>query len=143
MAVDNFKGLPFYNKHIEKPKMKRLKNIDQLTEFPFYEQLSIIKTNQAFRAYAMTYKVEIVEREDPIVQLEASKLSIKDLIGDLLNKRKGFKYQITVKVSLKRYKLHGEIEFAPVYFNSLTKTVINNKFKLEDSFQEILYMIDA
>ena len=38
---------------------------------------------------------------------------------------------------LKKYKLNGEIEFAPVYFNSLTKTVINYRFKLENSFQEI------
>ena len=46
----------------------------------------------------MSYKVEIVEKKDPIVQLEASKLSIKDLLSDLLNETKGFMYQITVKV---------------------------------------------
>ena len=40
----------------------------------------------------MTYKVEIIERKDPIVQLEASKSTIKDLLNDLLNERKGFKY---------------------------------------------------
>ena len=50
----------------------------------------------------MTYKVKIIERKDPIVQSEASKLSIKDLFSDLLNKTKGFKYQITVKVLLKK-----------------------------------------
>ena len=44
-VVDYFKELPFYTKPIEKPKIKRLKNIDRLTELPFYEQLSIIKTN--------------------------------------------------------------------------------------------------
>ena len=94
--------LPFYNKLIEKPKVKYLKNIDQLAEIPFYEQLSVIKTNQAFRGYAMSYKVEIIERKDPIVQLEASKSSIKDLFSDLLNETKGFKYQITIKVLLKK-----------------------------------------
>ena len=140
---DYFTELLFYNKHIEKPKVKRLKNIDQLAELPFYEQLSVIKTNQAFRGYAMSYKVEIIERKDPIVQLEASKSSIKDLFSDLLNETKGFKYQITVKVLLKKYKLNGEIEFAPVYFNSLTKTVINHRFRLETSFQNILYMIET
>ena len=46
----------------------------------------------------MSYKVKIIEKKDPIVQLEPSKLSIKDLYNDLLNKSKGFKYQITVKV---------------------------------------------
>ena len=49
----------------------------------------------------MSYKVQIIERKDPIVQKEASKLSIKDFFNDLLNETKGFKYQITVKVLLK------------------------------------------
>ena len=36
-----------------------------------------------------------------------------------------------------------ETEYAPVYFNSITKTVINyNKYGLDESFQEILYRID-
>ena len=90
----------------------------------------------------MSYKVEIIEKKDPIVQLEASKSSIKDLFSDLLNETKGFKYQITVKVLLKKYKHNGEIEFRPVYFNSKTKTVINHIFSLELAFQEISYMTD-
>ena len=44
---------------------------------------------------------------------------------------------------LKKYKPNREIEFSPVYFNSLIKTIINNRFKLENAFQEILYRIDA
>ena len=64
------------------------------------------------------------------------------MISGLLNETIGFKYQITAKVLLKKYKLNGEIEFAPVYFNSVTKTVINHRFRLENSFQEILYLID-
>ena len=64
------------------------------------------------------------------------------MFSDLLNETKGFKYQITVKVLLKKYKLNGEIELAPVYFNSTTKTLINHRFKLENSFQDILYLID-
>ena len=77
----------------------------------------------------MSYKIKIVERKVRIVQLGANKSSIKDLFTNLLNETKGFKYQITLKVLLKRYKLNEEIEFAPVYFNSLTKAVINHRFK--------------
>ena len=58
----------------------------------------------------MSYKVEITEKKDPVVQLEPSKLSIKDLFNDLLNETKGFKYQITVKVLLNKYNLNGENE---------------------------------
>ena len=62
-AVDYFKEHSFYNKPIKKPKDKRLKNIDRLVRLPFYEQLSVIKTDQAFRGYAMSYKVEIIEKK--------------------------------------------------------------------------------
>ena len=56
--------------------------------------------------------MEIIKKKrDPTVQLEASKSSIRDLFSDLLNETKGFKYQIIVKVLLKRYKLNGEIKF--------------------------------
>ena len=141
--VDYFKELPFYNVSIEKPKIKRLKNVDLLAELPFYDQLNIIKTEQAFSGYAMSYKVEIVDKKYLIVQLEVRKSSIKDLCNYLLNETRGFKYQITVKVLLKKYKPNGEIEFSPVYFNSSTKTVINRRYKLDKSFQETLYGIDA
>ena len=70
-------------------------------------------------------------------------MSFKDLFSDFLNETKGFKYQITVKVLFKKYKHNGKIEFAPGYFNSVIKTVINHRFRLENSFQEILYMIDV
>ena len=75
--IDYFKELPFYNKLTKKPKVKRLKHIDKLIELPFYEQLDVLKIDEAFRGYAMSYKVQIVERKDPIVQLKVSKQSIK------------------------------------------------------------------
>ena len=50
----------------------------------------------------MSYKIEMIERKDPVVQLEASKLNIKDLFSDLLNEEKGFKYQIIVNFLLKK-----------------------------------------
>ena len=90
-----------------------------------------------FRAYAMSFKNEITEWKDPIVQLEANKSSIQDLFSDLLNETEGFKYQITVKVLLKKCTPSGEIEFASVCFNSATKTVINHRFRLKNYFEEI------
>ena len=36
-AIDHFKELTFYNKPIEKPKVKRIKNIYRLVELSFYE----------------------------------------------------------------------------------------------------------
>ena len=44
-------------------KGKHLKIIDRLVELPFYEQLSVIKTDKAFKGYAMSHKVEIIEKK--------------------------------------------------------------------------------
>ena len=78
-----------------------------ISDLPFNDELNVIKTNHAFIGYAMSYKVELVEKKDPIKQLEASKSSIKDFFIDLLDEIKGLKYQITLKVMLKKYMPNG------------------------------------
>ena len=50
----------------------------------------------------MTYKVELIDKKDPLSQLEASKSSFKDSFHDLLDETKGFKCQITIKTLLKK-----------------------------------------
>ena len=54
-------------------KLKKIKNIDWLSELPFYDELSIIKTDQAFKGYEMLYKVGIIDKKDPLAQLETLK----------------------------------------------------------------------
>ena len=96
-----------------------------LHELPFHDELSTEKISKAFKG------IGTVDSKVPSVQLTASESSIKN-----------FRYQITVKVLLKKYKEKKDIEFASVYFNSTTKTVINSKYDLDKSFQEIIYRID-
>ena len=62
-TINYFKELLFHNKLIQRP-IKRLKNIDPLVGLPFYEQLNIIETDQAFKEHAMSYKVDIIEKKD-------------------------------------------------------------------------------
>ena len=88
-------------------------------------------------------RYEIINSKDRLAQLETSKSSTEDLFKDLLNEMKRFKYQIKVTVLLCKHKQNGDIEYAPVYFNSATKTMINSdKYDLDKIFQEILYRID-
>ena len=51
------------------------------------------------------------------------------MFKDFLDKMKGYKYQITFLLR-KQNKKNGDIEFASVYFNSNTKTVINSEYML-------------
>ena len=71
------------------------------SELPFYEELNVTETDHVFKGYARNYKVELIEKKDPIKQLEASKSSIIDLFSDLLDETKVLKYEITSKVMLK------------------------------------------
>ena len=113
-----------------------------MQELPFYDELSIVENNSAFGRYARSYKIETVDKKDPMVQLKASELSIKDLFKNLLNEIKGFKYQITLSILLSKVRSNGSTEYSPVYFNSTAKKVINGEYGLDQSFQEILYRID-
>ena len=113
-----------------------------LSELPFYEELSVIKTNNAIGGYAISYKVEIIEKKDPIKQLEVSKSSIKDLFSNLLNETKGFKYQITLKVMLKKNTNQIEKFNLDQFILIQQQKLINHKFSLKSAFQEILYRID-
>ena len=48
--------LPFYNVLIEKPLINRLKDINLLHDFPFYDELSITKILRAFKRCAKVIK---------------------------------------------------------------------------------------
>ena len=133
-AKQFFQRLPFYDMFVEKPRIKRIRNINLLHKLPFYDELNILKISKAVKRYARSYKTEILHLKVPLVQLESSKSCIKYLFKDLLDEIKGFKCQITVKVLLRKHKKNGGIEFAPVYFNSTTKTVIGPEDSLAKSF---------
>ena len=45
----------------------------------------------------MTYKVELIDKKDSSSQLEANKLSIKDLFHDLLDETKVLKIKLQSK----------------------------------------------
>ena len=61
--LDYFKELPFFGTYIKKSKLQSLKNIDLLSELPFCEELSVIKSDKAFGSYVMSYKDEIIEKK--------------------------------------------------------------------------------
>ena len=80
--------LPFYNTFIEKPRIKHLKDKDLVHELPFYDELSTKKISKAFKRYARSYRIEVIDSKDPSLQLIASKSNIKDFFEDLLNRLK-------------------------------------------------------
>ena len=123
-------------------KNQKLRNCSITERITTIDELIIVKNKNAFSGCGRSYRIEIVDKRDVIVQLKASKLSIIELFKDLLIELKGFKYQITLAVLLSKVKSDSEVEYTPVYFNSWTKTVINSDYKFDQSFQEIIYRLE-
>ena len=86
-----FKELPFYNALIEKPYT------DLLHELSFCDELNIVKTSKAFRGYARSYNIEIIDSNVSFNQLTISKSSIRDLFKVLLYEIKSFKMSNNTK----------------------------------------------
>ena len=89
------KILPFYNMLIDIIKSDTVKgycNVKLMSELPFYKDLSVKEIIEAFKRYAKSYRVEIVDKKDPMIQLYSSKRCFVKLFGELLSEMKGFRY---------------------------------------------------
>ena len=93
---------PFYKQPIKKPRIKKLKNYELLRELPFYDDINISRNKRALRGYAETYKVEIINNRNLSDSLSVSKNIIKNLFHKLLGEKRGFKYIVSVKITLKK-----------------------------------------
>ena len=78
-----------------------------------------------FRGYAETYKVEIINNRNLSDLLSVIKNSIKNWFDELLRKKRGFKYIISAKITLKKQISDNEFNLKTLYFNSVIKRVIN------------------
>ena len=141
------KILPFYNvltDYVKSDAAKMYCNVKFMSKFPFYKDLEVKEISDAFTRYAKSYRVAIVNKKDPMILLYSIEKRITELFGELLSEMKGFKYQITLFVTLRKSKLDGTIEYAAVYLNSFIKTVINYDFddSIDKSISEILFRLD-
>ena len=133
---------PFYKQPISKPKSKKLTNQELLQVLPFYDNVGILRKQKAFRNYVETYEVEVIDDTSLSDLLSMSKNSIKSLFNDLLREKRGFKYILTTQITLKKRINNNETRYETVYFNSKVKTITNQRYHLNDSFEEILNLLD-
>ena len=122
---------PFYKQPIKKPRIKKLSNQELLRELPFYDDINISKNERTFRGYAETFKAEIINSRNLSDLLSVIKNSVKNL----LREKRGFKYIVNVKITLKKQITDNDFNLKTLYFNSLIKTVINRRCHLNDSFK--------
>ena len=80
-----------------------------------------MKKDQPFKGYRISYKVELFEKNDLLIQLETSKSSIKDLFNDILDETKSLQYRITLNVELKNTSPEKKLDFLQFILIQLQK----------------------
>ena len=109
--------------------------------------IEIKRVRKALNSSVKSFKVDIINMEDPLIQLNDTRDAIKQLLVKEINLSKGFKYNETLEITLK--KKNGNILTDVViekitFFNSKTETLINemeiNKV-LQSSREEIMRAI--
>ena len=115
----------FYKQSIRKPRTEKLTNQDLLHVLPFQDDVGILRKSRAFKKYVETYEVETIDNKSLSDLLFLSKNSIKSLFNDLLREKKGFRYILGTKITLKKRINDNEIKYSTVYVNSITKAIIN------------------
>ena len=51
---------------MERPKIKKLTNVELLNELPFYNSLTVKEIGEVFKRYAKSFKIEIIDKKDPL-----------------------------------------------------------------------------
>ena len=93
---------------------------------------NITQIQNALKNSTKSFTVDIVDDEDPLNQLTKTQKVIEHYLNKELGELKGFKYIETLKVTFEK-QLEDETTIKTAYFNSKTKTLIN-----ENEINEVL-----
>ena len=85
----------------------------------------IEQIDKALKGYTESYKINIKNNKDPLVQLQNTRKAVAHHIIRTLTSMKGLKFVETLKVTFTKMS-DGELVYKTAYFNSLAQTVINN-----------------
>ena len=79
---------------------------------------------QAIRGYTRSYEIGLTNRQDPLIQLQNTRLVIENNLSKVLNEMKGFKFNEVLKITFKKQVGDEPIE-KTAYFNGKVQTVTN------------------
>ena len=103
----------------------------------------MIRREHAHKYYAETYDVEVIDNKSLDGSLFLAKRSINDLLRDLLREKRGFKYNLEVVVTLKRWNnATNTYDIETKHIKAKALTVINQRFNLNSAYEELKHRLD-
>ena len=134
--------LAFPPKKSKKPK--RLTKYQMLTNIlPFHETTGISRKQYAFKRYAETYNVEVMDSKSLDDSLFLAKRSLDDFFRELLEEKRGFKYILSTRITFTKWNnATNAYDFDTIYRNSDLITVTNKRFNLATAYQTLKHRVE-
>ena len=113
--------------------LKWSKNADKVFEKPIEEPTEVIEPKteatfaqkeKALRGFTRSYEISLINRQDPLIQLQNTRLLIKNNLLKVLKEMKGLKFNEVLKITFEKQKGDELIEEKP-YFNTKKQTLTN------------------
>ena len=98
------------------------------------KSIKIAKREHAFKGYASTYNVEILNSFNPELQLKDIESAIKSELIKLLSQLRGFKFVTTLVLVFKNIEFKGKTKYHNFYSSSKAEIIINES-DIENVFQ--------
>ena len=89
------------------------------------KNVKITKLSHAFKGYASSNNVTILNSFNPELQLKDTESTIKNKLMDLLSELKCFKFVTKLELQLKKIECDDETKYDTFFLNSKTGTIIN------------------
>ena len=127
-----------------KQRAKRLTKYQILRNvLPFFDDVGILRKQYAFRNYAGTYEVEVMDSISLGDSSFSAKRSIIDFFRDLLEEKRGFKYVLSTRVTFKKWNnATNTYDIDTIYRNSDPITVINERLKLATAYETLKHRLN-
>ena len=100
----------------------------------------ITKRSHAYKRYASTYSVEILNSFNSALQLKDTEYAIRNKLIDLLTKLKCFKFVAALVLEFKKIRSDDKAIYNTFYSNSKAESIINES-EIDDVFESIYITI--
>ena len=87
--------------------------------------MKITKQAHAFKGYASSYNVEILNSFNPELQLKDTESAIKNKLKELLTELRGFKFVTTLVLVFRKIESGDKTKYDTFYSHSKAETIIN------------------
>ena len=92
----------------------------------YEKSIKIIKQEHAFKGYASTYNVEILNSINPELQLKDTDSAFKSMLIELLTRLRGFKFVTALVLASKKIESDSKTKYDNFYLSSKAEEIIIN-----------------